>query len=511
MIFASLGDIHETRYRKTGRHADLKEAISATRIAINISAANDPLAPTLLNNLGSLLLLRHHHLGKQGDLDLAQYYTRQALDFISVDDKRFHQVLATIGAVRAARYDQQDNFADLEVAICKIQESLELRPMNETLPISLLNNLGALLWRRYRLTGRPQELDESILYLSKALEGIAGSTTERVICLINCGFAFVQRYRLVEQLGDLDSALRHAQELMQLDPENDQLGDLLGGLDTFLERRGDHTLPQSAAKGPWIRLPAVLGFAALLAYFLLTALFYWTGISPSILLTLATFLSGAVGKWVVDQCVFQGGGNPSFSRSPFVSALKTGKSRIIGKSKADDYASKILPVPLIAVPFSPSLRGSRKLDDHREQPLEQHPAQKHQSRLTEHWRSLNVTGIEQNCRDSREIYSNQHQSLQKPIRSCLLTQKGIGDRRYVHPVCHSTTKHQTCRRKSRMDISLSGAHVECCQEDLETPRSEPGLSTKEAGRLAQRLVPPQKPSNFSTSAQDANTVRFLSS
>ena len=409
MIFASLGDIHATRYRKTGRHADLKEAISATHIALSISAADDPLAPTLLNNLGSLLLRRHHGLGEQDDLNLAQYYTRQALDFISVDDKRFPQVLATIGAVRAARYDQQDDFADLEVAICKIQESLELRPMDETLHISLFNNLGALLWRRHRLTGRPQELDEPILYLSKALEGIYGSTTERVTCLINCGFAFVQRYRLVGQLDDLDSALQHALELMQLDPENDQLDVLLGGLDAFLERRGDHTLPQSAAKDPWIRMPAVLGFAALLACFLLTALFYWIGISPSILLTLATFLSGAVGKWVVDQCVYQGGGNSSLSQSPFASALKTGKSRITGKSKADDYAPKILPAPLIAVPFSSSRRGSRKLDDHREQPLEQsleqRPARTHQNPLTEHWRSLNVTGIDQDCSDNWGICS----------------------------------------------------------------------------------------------------------
>ncbi|PLN77306.1 hypothetical protein BDW42DRAFT_5666 [Aspergillus taichungensis] len=477
MIFASLGDIHATRYQKTGRPADLKEAISATRIALSISAADDPLSPTLLNNLGSLLLRRHHVLGELDDLDLALYYTRQTLDFISVEDNRFPLVLATFGAVRATRYDEQDDFADLEVAISKIQESLELRPKDETLHISLFNNLGALLWRRYRLTGRPQELDESILSLSKALEGKSNSSTERVACLINCGFAFVQRYRLVEQLGDLDSALRHAQEAMHLDPGNHQLSVLLRGLDTFLERRRDHSLPQSAAKGPWLRMSAVLGFAALLAYSLLVSLFYWIGISPTILLTLTTLLGGILGKRGVDQ-LFRGRGNLAFSRSPFACVS------ITGGSKADGHVPKILPTPLIAVPLSSSLRRPRKLNDHREQPLKQHPAQKHQDRSTKHWRSLDVTGIDQDCRVNRGTYD---------------------DQRYVLPACQSTSKIQTSRRKSRTDITFAGAHVENHQKVFETARSEPGLSTKEASLLAQR-VPPQEPSDFSTGAEDANTA-----
>ncbi|PKY00860.1 hypothetical protein P168DRAFT_65712 [Aspergillus campestris IBT 28561] len=489
MIFASLGDIHATRHQKTGRHSDLKEAISATRLALRSSASDDPLSQTLSNNLGSLLLRCHLDLGEQDDLDLALYYTRQALDSISVDDKRFPLVLTTIGTVHATRYDRQGDFADLEVAICKIQESLELRPMDETLHISLFNNLGALLWRRYRLTGRPLELDDSILYLSKALEGISENTTERVACLINCGFAFVRRYRLVEQLGDLDSALRHAREVMQLDPDNHRLGILLSGLDTFLEHRRDHTLPQRAAKGSWFRMPAVPGSAILLTYLLLMALCYWMGISPSILLTLTTFLGGAVVKWVVDQYVFRGGGNPNFPRPPFASVLRTGKATTTGSSKADDYFPKILPAPLIAVTFSSSLRGSRKLDDRREQPreqsLEQRPAQKHQNRLTKHWRSLNVTRIDQGCRDSRGTYS---------------------DRRYLYPESHSTSTHRILRRNSRTDITFAGEHVETGQGVLETARREPCLSTIEAGLLPQRLVPSQEPSDFSTSPQEANTA-----
>ena len=58
-------------------------------------------------------------------------------------------------------------------------------------------------------------------------------------------------------------------------------------------------------------------------------------------------------------------------------------------------------------------------------------------------------------------------------------------------------------------MNFAGAHVETCQEALETARRESCLSTKKADLFNQRVVPPREPSDFSTSAQDANIVRFL--
>lgn len=361
MIFAYLGDIHASRHQTAGRKTDLDEAVSATRLAISISTADNPMSTTLLNNLGNLLLRRYNnHTSHEDDLHQALEYVLRAGDFLQRKREQKHapSVLATLGAIRACLYDRMGDVRDLEEAILKTRNSIRLAADSAiTTRGTLFNNLGSLLCRRYQLTGKGEDQDESIVSFVRALECFPEDTREMVTCLINSSLVLTQRYGRTGQLDDLGRALHYTQKAMQLDPDNGDLVSLLKDLDGFLNRRrktaGLYSHWPRPAKAPKL----LLMLSSLLA--LIEPYLY--SIITGALLILGAFLGGIFYNRMIDWHAVQGKRfsmgysmshfwNPQYHRFPR-SSVSAGRS--------EKFMPKLLDVPLIEVPFASSLRGTQ--------------------------------------------------------------------------------------------------------------------------------------------------------
>ncbi|KAG2420125.1 hypothetical protein HFD88_004925 [Aspergillus terreus] len=262
MIFAYLGNIHAERHQKTNRKTDLDEAISATRLALSISIPDDPITPSLLNNLANVLWRCYRCGGPEEKLRQALFYGLQALDSLTRKDSRRAAVLGALGAIRASLYECKRNPQDLQQAISITRGSIDIASQCEEISLTTLcNNLGAYLWMQHHLTGQKEDLDEAVVSFAKALECSIDNALDRVTCLINYGQVLAQRYSCAGTLEDLSCALENAQKAMRLDPENGDLPVLLKRLDRFLDRRSEltarvHQCISSALDSGAIRLVA---------------------------------------------------------------------------------------------------------------------------------------------------------------------------------------------------------------------------------------------------------------
>lgn len=356
MIFACLGDIHAERHQKTNQKADLDEALWATRFALSISSADNPINTILLNNLANGLWRRYRSTGHEDDLYQALFYGLQASEALSQEkDSDQAAVSGALGAIRASLYDCRGDFQDLQEAIAITRRSIDITTRwAEPASMILLNNLGAYLWMQYRLTGRREDLDESVVTFVKALRCLTNNTVDRVTCLINSGHVLAQRYHHTSQLEDLSCALETAQEAMHLDPQNGDLAILLKRLDRFLDRRHKPEFPVHWPRTHWNAKLESGNLLVLLAIFILTVAIYFYHPRTEILFSMVAFPCGIICHWMISRRPIA---KQRVSMKDTFASFSSMKDHLGSLCGPHEYRPKLLAVPLIQVPFTSSLRG----------------------------------------------------------------------------------------------------------------------------------------------------------
>ncbi|KAB5581229.1 hypothetical protein GE09DRAFT_1085583 [Coniochaeta sp. 2T2.1] len=76
----NFGNMLWSRYERTGEIADLKEAITVARQAVDQTPDDHPARAVWLNNLGNMLESRYERRGEMADLEEAITIARQAVD-----------------------------------------------------------------------------------------------------------------------------------------------------------------------------------------------------------------------------------------------------------------------------------------------------------------------------------------------------------------------------------------------------------------------------------------------
>lgn len=362
MIFACLGEIHAERHHKTKRKADLDEAIWATKLALSISSADNPLTAILLNNLANELWRRYRYSGCEDDLQQALDYGFRALESIPQESSHQAVVLGTLGTIRNSLYNCRGDFRDLQEAISITQKSIDMATRCAgTASMISFNNLGAYLWTQYCVAGRGDDLDNSVVSSVKALECAANETVDRVTCLVNSGYVLTQRYHRTGQLQDLGYALENAKEAMRLDPQNNDLAILLKCLDRFLERRRESTsslhLFQSrgdANKNHSSWMPLLL-----LAVAILIVITYAYHLRTDLLLSIVAFPIGIIYHWVISARLTP---EQRISIKDYFPPISSMGTLLSSRGRSQDYNPKLLAMPLIPVPFASSLRNIQSSD-----------------------------------------------------------------------------------------------------------------------------------------------------
>ncbi|PYH87657.1 hypothetical protein BO71DRAFT_340557, partial [Aspergillus ellipticus CBS 707.79] len=221
------------RYLQTNKLVDLKDAISMTRTAVELTKNNhQAVLGAALGNLGTMLLERAARTTKNDDLAEALQYSTWALECLSDRDADRAVVLATVGSILARRYERIGEGHDLEEAISRVQTAARIQKSLEGDSFSALvfHNLGSLLEKRYECTGKRDDLQHAIDTMREAtaispedpqmLAGIELSLTNLLI----------RKYECTGNLQDLANALPEVRTAVQAAPELPELEAILSRL-----------------------------------------------------------------------------------------------------------------------------------------------------------------------------------------------------------------------------------------------------------------------------------------
>ncbi|EXL39660.1 hypothetical protein FOCG_17747 [Fusarium oxysporum f. sp. radicis-lycopersici 26381] len=105
-----------SQYERTGNFADMEEAISVDRRAVNASPEDHPDRPVWLHNLGNVFGHQYERTGVMSDLDEAISVTRQAV--AAMLDNHIDRVtcLSNLGINLQSRYERNGAIGDLDDA-----------------------------------------------------------------------------------------------------------------------------------------------------------------------------------------------------------------------------------------------------------------------------------------------------------------------------------------------------------------------------------------------------------
>ncbi|KAF6793794.1 TPR domain-containing protein [Colletotrichum sojae] len=220
----AMADLEEaitiTRYSRTGAMADLEEAATIAREAVEATPKDDPDRAARLNNLGSHLGDRYSRIGAMADLEESITITREAVEATPKDHPDRTGRLNNLGIRLSSRYSRTGAMADLEESITITREAVETTPKDHPNRATLLNNLGNRLGSRYSRTGAITDLEEAITITREAIKATPQDHPDRATWLNNLGSHLGDRYNHTRAMADLEEATTIAREAVEATPKD---------------------------------------------------------------------------------------------------------------------------------------------------------------------------------------------------------------------------------------------------------------------------------------------------
>ncbi|MEU7779119.1 CHAT domain-containing protein [Micromonospora parva] len=214
------------RYALTGDIDALLGGIRLLRFEANEHVDAESQA-TLQNMLGAMLLELYLAGGDLRELDEAVSAARLAVALTPAEEAQLPPRLTTLASALSARCEATQNMADLDTAIATARRALAFTAPWHRQVADLAANLGALLHSRFELTGLRADLDEAIALSSSA----ASAEHPRAATLRNLGSALLSRSELSGDMRDLDEAVAlHDRAVNALPAESTVVGDYLADL-----------------------------------------------------------------------------------------------------------------------------------------------------------------------------------------------------------------------------------------------------------------------------------------
>jgi len=226
---AGTADALIRRYQRTGRVADIDEAVAFLRRAWPLGRPPGSPAPPpaperarLLSELALALQERFAALGERQDLDDAAAALHEALPQTEPGPLRA-RLHAELAAVLGVRYAQTSEPADIDEAIEAAHAATALAGKGTAESARYAGTLGSLLLARAGPGGMSGDLDNAVKWLRSATAGPGLGDTANAKLLADLSTAL--RYRAASPHGaaeDLDEAVAVMRRAITLSPQRDR-------------------------------------------------------------------------------------------------------------------------------------------------------------------------------------------------------------------------------------------------------------------------------------------------
>ncbi|GFG20210.1 hypothetical protein IFM5058_10514 [Aspergillus udagawae] len=222
---------------RTEAMAELEEAITMIRKAVNATPEDHPDRAGRLNNLGLRLGQRYSRTGAMADLQEAIVMIRKAINATPEDHPDQAIFLSNLGLQLGHSYLRTGAMTDLEEAITVSRKVVDATPEDHPDWAGRLNNLGLRLGQRYSRTGVMADLQEAIIMVRKAINAAPEDHPDQAIFFSNLGSRLGQRYLSTGEIADLDEALQLAWAAVNATPDDHP--DRAGRFNNVAIRLGD--------------------------------------------------------------------------------------------------------------------------------------------------------------------------------------------------------------------------------------------------------------------------------
>ena len=226
----------DIRGERTGTLADIDEAISLHRQALDAARSDHPRQPGFHSNLATSLRHRFQTSGETADLDAAVEMARVAA--ASNPHPRRAMYLSNLAALLNDRYEHLGSVTDIEEAIKVNREAVAATDPDDPNRARNLSNLAVTLLGSVKTADSETHACEAIAVLTEALSLTPTEHPDRAKRMDNLGAVYGFRYHLTQSATDLDQAVRHyRQAILARAADDPDRGKSLAGLGTALIRQ----------------------------------------------------------------------------------------------------------------------------------------------------------------------------------------------------------------------------------------------------------------------------------
>ncbi|WP_246269186.1 CHAT domain-containing tetratricopeptide repeat protein [Acrocarpospora macrocephala] len=212
----NLADALQARFARSGAVADLEQAITGMRLAVESAPLGNSARAAYLSGLGNALQTRFARIGDLRDLEEAITSVRQAVEATPHDHAELAMISNNLGNMLLTRFVHTGALADLEEAITSLRQAAETTPHDHPGRAMHLSNLGSALMTRFTRTGHTADLEQAIAIERQAVEATPRDHPDGALRLSNLANVLQTRYERSQALADLEEAiisLRHAMEI----------------------------------------------------------------------------------------------------------------------------------------------------------------------------------------------------------------------------------------------------------------------------------------------------------
>jgi len=147
-----------SRFHRTGNLSDLSEVISAKQRVVELTANGDQDMPHRLATLGNSLWTRFQHTGDVTDISEAILIQQKALQLTPNGHREMPFWLSNLGVSFQSRFERTGDMSDIVQAI-SIQQQATLLARSDSFDMPyMLNSLADTLYSSFQHTGNPEDI-----------------------------------------------------------------------------------------------------------------------------------------------------------------------------------------------------------------------------------------------------------------------------------------------------------------------------------------------------------------
>ncbi len=205
------------KYETTGDPSDLHYAIDVARESI-VSLADGRASPRQLSNLGNALRTRYEIWGRLADLHEAVTHARHAVDLTSASHPARAPRLANLSYSLRLRFERAGDLRDIDQSIAAGREALKSVAAQDSARARHESNLGVALRERHEHTHSITDLHEAVELASRAMNGTPPDHPDQPGMLSNLGLALHQLHEAEGGTENLRHAISTGRLALQLTP-----------------------------------------------------------------------------------------------------------------------------------------------------------------------------------------------------------------------------------------------------------------------------------------------------